>query len=228
MQINNVDIEVEYKAIKNVHLAVYPPNGRVHISVPHGYSEDKIRMYILQKWVWIEEKRDELSSYEIQSEREYVSGEAHFFRGQNYRLYVACDNSSPHFAEIKGDYIVLHVHNGTTKERLKEVLYEWYKQQLKELLTTFIAKWEKELGVKLDIWEIRKMDARWGTCSQAKKKAIFNVELAKKPTQCVEYIVLHELSHLTERNHTDRFKRILDTHLPNWEEIKKQLNEFPL
>jgi len=226
--INDVEIEVQFKGIKNMHLAVYPPDGRVHVSAPVGYSEERIKMYVLQKWVWIETKRAELTSFNIQPQRVYVSGEAHYFIGQLYRLKVVRDNRSAHHAEIQGDYIVVYVHEKTDAEHIASVMDDWYKEQITPVFSNLIEKWQQVLGVKLEQWEVRQMTAKWGTCSKAKSKAIFNLQLAKKPVACVEYVVAHELTHLLERTHSDRFKRIMDQNLPDWPNIKKELNEFPI
>lgn len=228
MTINGIDIEVERKNIKNVHLSVYPPNGRVHISVPETFSDSRIEMYVLQKWVWIEEKREALTSYSYQSDREFVSGEAHFYKGQKYRLKVNRHTTGAFCVFIQGDYIVVNVHTDTTPDNIRATLYQWYKSQLTPIIQNFLEKWQPKLGVKLDTWEIRLMDARWGSCSQETKKAYFNVELAKKPVDCVEYVVVHELLHLLERTHTERFYHLLDMSIPAWQELKQKLNEFPI
>lgn len=228
MNINGIDIEVERKNIRNVHLSVYPPNGRVHVSAPMDVNDNRIELYVLQKWVWIEEKRHALTSYNYQNAREFVSGEEHYFLGEKYRLKVNRHSSGPYSVTIDGDYLVVNVHIDTTKENIQATLYAWYKERLTPLIDRFIEKWEQILCVRLSVWEVRLMAARWGSCSKAKQKAYFNVELAKKPVDCIEYVVAHELTHLIEQNHTDRFHRILDTHLPAWQELKHKLNEMPL
>lgn len=211
-----------------MHLAVYPPDGRVHISVPMGFSIEKVRMYILQKWIWIEEKRISVLEYNRQAVRIFVSGEAHYFKGELYRLKIVNTKNEIQRAEIQGDYIVLFVRENANLSHKQSVLNEWYRDNLRSILEKFVDKWEKILHVKLTCWEIRLMSAHWGTCSKQKKKAIFNLELAKKPLAYIEYVVAHELTHLIERTHSDRFKRILDIYLPDWIEIKKKLNEFPV
>jgi hypothetical protein len=228
MIVNGLNIEVEKKSIKNVHLSVYPPDGRVHISVPTDYSDSRIQMYVLQKWIWIEEKRQLLTSYDIQPDREYISGEAHYFKGNKYRLKVNRMSAGAYAVYIKGDYIVVNVHQDTTPSNIRQTLYLWYKEELTPILERFITKWEALLNVKLGDWEVRLMASRWGSCSDVRQKAYFNVELAKKPVDCIEYIVAHELIHLIEHNHTDRFHRLLDTYLPSWQDLKKKLNEFPI
>ncbi len=228
MNVNGLDIHVERKPIRHAYLAVYPPDGRVHMSVPLGFSDERVTMYVLQKWGWIERKRELMTSYVRQAEREYVSGEAHYFKGEKYRLRVNRTNAGAYTVEVNGDYIVVNVHQDTTKEHIRETLYRWYREQLTSILAQMIEKWEKIMDVRLRTWEIRRMTSRWGSCSKATRKALFNVELAKKSLDCIEYVVAHELTHLIERNHTDRFRRLMGTYLPSWRELQKKLNEFPI
>lgn len=219
-------IELEFKPIKNMHLSVYPPEGRIHISAPIQTSQDKIRLYILQKWPWIVEKRNNLTRFTRQSARQYVSGEEHFWRGKSYRLKVVPDTKSQ--VIINGDYIELYVRDGATLKTKAHVLDSWYKADLNRILQDLVDKWQAKLHVQLDTWQIEKMAARWGSCCKNKRKALFNLELAKKPYHCVEYVVAHELAHLVEENHNDKFQNILFANLPNWQSIRKELNEFTI
>lgn len=228
LAINGLAVGVERKAIKNLHLSVYPPDGRVHMSAPLGCSNERIRMYVQEKWVWIAEKRRVIGEYNRQDEREYVSGEAHYFRGSLYRLKVEEDNNSRHGVRIDGDYLVMTVREKSSAAHRAAVMAAWHKEQLTPVVEGYVRKWQNELDVKLAMFEIRAMSAKWGTCSKAKGKAIFNVELAKKPLKCVEYVVAHELAHLIERTHNADFKKILDRHFPDWREIKDNLNRFPV
>jgi len=228
MTVNGIDIEVEKKPIKNLHLAVYPPDGRVHVSAPESYSDEQIELFVLKKWVWITEKRRETMSYTVQDEREYVSGEAHYFKGGLYRLKVIRDNSCSHHVELNGDYINVYVHNQTTKENIANVLWMWYKEELTPLIQQYVAVWEKILDVKVNELTIQQMQSSWGKCHKETGKVMFNLQLAKKPLNCIEYVVAHELVHLIEQNHTDKFRHILGTHFPGWQKIKNELNEFPL
>lgn len=228
LTINGLTVGVERKAIKNLHLSVYPPDGRVHVSAPLECSDERIRMYVLEKWVWIAEKSRTIGEYNRQEEREYVSGEAHYFRGSLYRLKVEEDNNSRQGVRIDGDYLVLTVREKSSAAHRAAVMAVWHKEQLTPIVEEYVRKWQNELDVKLAMFEIRAMSAKWGTCSKAKSKAIFNVELAKKPLKCVEYVVAHELAHLIERTHNADFKKILDRHFPDWREIKDNLNRFPV
>lgn len=229
VEINGVAIEIEEKPIKNLHLSVYPPSGKVHISVPLGTGLERIRLYVLQKWVWLSEKRRLATSYTRQLKRNYVSGEEHFVRGQSYRLKVIkTDGETTHHVRIVGDYLTIYISGDATVRKLAEVLDNWYREDLKKVLAKLISKWEMILSVKVSEWEVLRMSARWGSCNRKKAKVIFNLELAKKPGNCVEYVVAHELAHLIERTHDNRFQQILFTHLPNWQELRQQLNDFPL
>ena len=226
--LNGLDIGVERKGIKNLHLSVYPPDGRVHVSAPLECSDERVRLYVLEKWVWIAEKRRAVTEYKRQETRAYVSGEAHYFRGGLYRLKVEEDNNARQGVRINGDYLVLTVHEKSTVARRAAVMSAWYKEQLMPVVGDYVRKWQDTLGVKLASFEIRVLSAKWGTCSKSKGKAIFNVELAKKPLKCIEYVVAHELAHLIERTHNADFRRILDRHFPDWREIKDNLNSFPV
>ncbi|MCD8385637.1 MAG: M48 family metallopeptidase [Bacteroidales bacterium] len=225
IEINGLQIEIERKPIKHMHLSVYPPDGRVHLSAPMASSEMQIRLFILSKWVWLIEKRESSMSHNIQPPREYVSGEAHYYKGDLYRLRVIVDPNAFPRAYIEGDYLVVA---GNRKNQIETVLKKWYRERLQELLPNLVERWCWRLNLPIPQWEVKSMPQRWGSCNQAKSHIIFNVELAKKPVCCIEYIVAHEVMHLKERIHSDRFYRLLDTYMPGWEKLKEELNEFPI
>lgn len=193
MMFNGVDIAIERKPIKNLHLAVYPPDGRVHVSAPEAYTDERIKLFILKKWVWILQKQKETMSYIVQDEREYVSGEAHYYEGNLYRLKVIRDNTCYHHVEIQGDYIIVYVYERTTTENIANVLWNWYKEQITPIIAQYVAKWEKILNVKVIEWTIQQMQSSWGKCHKDTGKVMFNLQLAKKPLNCIEYVVAHEL-----------------------------------
>lgn len=229
MLVNDIEIGIEHKPIKNIHLAVYPPDGRVHISAPMDVSDELLRLYAFEKMPWIQEKIDTLTSYKIQPPREFVSGETHYYLGSKYKLYITRDyNSIPFSIKKKGNNIYVVVHKDTKASRIEQLLNDWYKSELTHLIDNYVKKWSEIVGISPDIWLIQQMSKRWGSCSKPKKKIIFNLQLAKKPTICIEYVVAHEMIHLIERTHNAHFTRLLDTYFPNWEHIKRELNEFPL
>jgi predicted metal-dependent hydrolase len=175
---------------------------------------------------WIEKNRERVKNQERQPAREYVSGENHYFKGQRYRLQVIYENIVPK-VEIKGvKFINLYVRKGASASKRAEVLKEWYRNELKEFLPAYIEKWEKRLGVSCHGWEVKQMKTKWGSCNTRTQRLLFNLELMKKPTHCIEYIVVHELAHLLERIHNEKFQLILNTYFPQWERYKEELNEF--
>ncbi len=226
IHIENIIIEVEWKNIKNIHLTVYPPDARVHISAPKSMSIHAVKLFAIDKLGWIKSKIKLVSDRPRQSKREYVSGENHYFKGVRYRLNVVVHNSQPK-VELKGtQFINLYVKENASVEKKKDVINQWYRNELRKLLPELISKWEGKLNVKADSWDIKQMKTKWGSCNIKTKKILFNLELIKKPVHCIEYVVVHELSHLIERLHNDKFTSILDNNLPNWRTIKEELNNF--
>ncbi|MDR1583698.1 MAG: M48 family metallopeptidase [Prevotellaceae bacterium] len=224
--VNKIPVEVEWKEIKNIHLTVYPPDARVHVSAPKQMTEDAVRLFVIGKLEWLAKRIDNILNQARQSEREYVSGENHYYKGIRYRLQVIYHDASPK-VELKGTrFINLYVRTGSHLEKRAEVLREWYRDELKQVLPPLISKWEQLLDVQVAHWEVKQMKTLWGSCNHRTKRIIFNLELIKKPMQCIEYIVAHELTHLLERLHNTRFTSLLDMHLPNWRQIKDELNEF--
>ncbi|MEG3048264.1 MAG: SprT family zinc-dependent metalloprotease [Mucinivorans sp.] len=226
ISIGSLSIEVIRKNIKNIHLRVYPPGCRVQISAPAKMELDSIRLFAITKSSWIKKKQQELIDYSRQSKREYVSGENHYFKGKRYRLKVIFQHNEPHI-ELQGNqFMVLYVRREATIERRAEIVKDWYRNRLKEIIEPLISKWGKCLDVTVESWELKQMKTLWGSCNQKNKSILFNLELAKKPIHCIEYIVAHELTHLVERNHNERFLALLDVNIPNWKIIKEELNEF--
>ncbi|MBP5672072.1 MAG: M48 family metallopeptidase [Victivallales bacterium] len=226
--VNGVALTVEYKDIKHIHLSVYPPDGHAHISAPLKTSDTKLKLFILKKWIWLSDKIRKATEHSIIPTRRYVSGEEHLWRGQSYRLKVIEDATVVPKVLLNGDYLNLYVPLHSTCNKRMKILEGWYRNQLNATLDVIVPKWEERLGVKSEMWDILKMRARWGSCNSKAKVIYFNLELAKKPISCVEYIVVHELAHLLEKSHNDRFQQILQTYLPTWQEIRRQLNELPI
>ncbi len=224
--ISDISAEVEWKAIKNVHLTVYPPNARIHVSAPFSMTEDAIRLFLVTKLPWIRLRISQILEQHRQTPREYVSGENHYYKGQRYRLKVIYDNI-PTKVYIQGnEYLVLHVRENSTLERRAEILKEWYRTELKSMLPALIAKWEEILDVRVNKWEVKQMKTLWGSCNHQTQNIIFNLELIKKPQHCIEYIVVHELLHIKVRLHNEEFTALLNRYFPNWELLKEELNDF--
>lgn len=226
IEVSNISAEVEWKEIKNVHLTIYPPDARIHVSAPLRMSEEAVRLFLITKIPWINQRVSQILEQNRQTPREYVSGENHYFKGQRYRLKVL-HHHAPAKVEIQGsEYIKLYVREEATKERRAEVLREWYRSEFKMTLLPLITKWEDILGVKVNKWEVKQMKTLWGSCNHYTRNIIFNLELIKKPVHCIEYIVVHELLHIKVRLHNEEYTALLTRYFPNWKQLKEELNEF--
>ena len=224
--ISNISCEVEWKSIKNIHLTVYPPEGRVHVSAPKRMSKENVRLFLLTKLPWLKAQLKDLSSVERQSSRQYVSGEDHYFMGQRYRLKLQLADAAPKVYIENNNFMVLQVRPGSDVERKAEVMYDWYRQQLRETLDKLIPMWEERMAVKSTGYKIQRMKTEWGSCNHRTRHLLFNSELAKKPLRCIEFIVVHELNHINHRLHDAMFVDDMNKFLPDWEKRKKELDDF--
>lgn len=224
LKIADVQIEIVKKNIKNLHLSVHPPYGRVRIAAPKTMSDEAIRVFAICKLSWIKKQRLKFQNQDRQSEREFISGESHYFLGRRYLLNVIYTSKKQRVELIKNNQIDLYVRENSTTEQREKVMSEWYRSFLKEQIPVIISKWEKEIGVKVNSWGVKLMKTKWGTCNIEAKRIWLNLELAKKSPRCLEYIIVHEMIHLLERNHNDRFHSYMDMFMPNWKEIKAELN----
>lgn len=228
IRVSGLKVQIFRKDIKNLHLGVYPPNGRVRVAAPLRFSDDAVRLAVIGKLGWIKRQQAKFKGQARQSDREMVSGESHYFLGRRYRLRVV-ECAGPNRVFVRGlSTLELQVRSGLTTMKRDQVLSRWYREQLRELVPPLLTKWGKVLKIHDVDFGIKKMKTKWGACSTEAKRIWLNLELAKKPRQCLEYIVVHELMHLMERHHNDRFISALDRHLPRWRHHRKLLNEAPL
>ena len=228
IKVSSILVDVIKKDIKNIHLAVYPPSGRVRIAVPLKTSDESVRLFVISKISWIKKQKAKFENTERQSERKFLSRESHYYQGKRYLLNVI-EQDGPAKVEIRNKkFIDIYVKKWSTSSRHERILTEWYRKQLKEQVPALIKKWEKIVGVKTEDWGIKQMKTKWGTCNIKAKRIWLNLELIKKPEHCLEYIIVHELVHLLERNHNERFIAHMDKFLPPWRNYKKQLNQFIL
>ena len=227
INLGEISIDVFFKDIKNIHLSVHPPSGRVRMSSPHRIKIDTLRVFAISKLSWIKKQQQRLKSQEREAQREFITRESHYYLGKRYLLIVIEHNSPPQ-VEIKHDTIGLYVKPDTDREKRHSILNEWYRERLKELIPAYIEKWEKVMKVKVDEWAIKRMKTRWGTCNTKEKRIWINLELAKKPIHCLEYIIVHEMVHLLERKHNDKFKAYMDQFMPQWKQYRQELNRFPI
>lgn len=225
MIIGNIDIEVERKPIKNLHLAVYPPNGRVHVSSPKEWSDEDIRSFVVSRWDWIDEQRKDIANQARQSHREFVDGESHYVLGVKYRLEVKYANAAPS-VEIHGGVVSMTVRPDASESKRAEVMREYLRSVLKEELAEMVDKWCKKMEVEEATWIVKQMKTRWGSCVESKKLIQLNLELARLPRRCIEYVVVHELCHLRVHGHNRMFENLISQYLPNWKSLRKELNGF--
>ena len=228
LTVSGIKVEVVRKDIKNLHLGVYPPHGRVRVAAPLVISDDAVRLAVIDKLGWIKRQKASFAEQPRQSQREMVNGESHYFLGQRYRLRVH-ERDAPARVAVRGiASLDLFVRSGTTADQREAVLLRWHREQLRALIPPLLEKWQPMLGVQVADWGIRKMKTKWGSCNPASRRVWFNLELAKKPVQCLEYIVVHELVHLLERHHNDRFAGLIEAHLPQWRQYREMLKKAPL
>ncbi len=226
--ISGITVQVIRKEIKNLHLGVYPPEGRVRVAAPASLSDDAIRLAVISRLGWIRKQQAKFAGQERQSAREYVSGESHYYLGDRYLLNVVYHDGPPAVSIRNKTTLDLVVRTGSDTARRERVLLAWYRAQLKELIPPLIAKWEAIMGVQVSEWGVKQMKTRWGACNPDARRIWLNLELAKKPAGCVEYIVVHEMAHLLERQHNDRFVAHMDAFLPQWRQRREELNAAPL
>lgn len=225
MIVGNIDIEVERKPIKNLHLAVYPPNGRVHVSSPKEWSDEDIRSFVVSRWDWIDEQRKDIANQARQSHREFVDGESHYVLGVKYRLEVKYANAAPS-VEIHGGVVSMTVRPDASESKRAEVMREYLRSVLKEELAEMVDKWCKKMEVEDVAWIVKQMKTRWGSCVESKKLIQLNLELARLPRRCIEYVVVHELCHLRVHGHNRMFENLISQYLPNWKSLRNELNGF--
>lgn len=224
----DIPVEIVRKPIKHLHLGVYPPHGHVRVSVPLRVDDDAIRLAVITRLRWIRQQQAQFAQQARQDQRAMVSGESHYVEGQRYRLNVVEQHGPPHVRRLNNQYLELQVRPGHTRIQREAVLHQWYRQQLRSQIPALIAKWEPLIGVAVAAWGIKRMKTRWGTCNTAARRIWLNLELAKKPLPCLEYVVVHEMVHLLERHHNTRFQAHLDRLLPHWRFYRAILNQEPL
>jgi predicted metal-dependent hydrolase len=227
IDIGNIVADVVLKDIKNIHLSVFPPSGRVRISAPSRMDLETIRIFAISKLSWIKKQQSKIQQQERESQRDFTTRESHYFLGKRYLLQVIEADSKP-FVTIKHNLIVLTIRPDSNVEQKQVVLQEWYRDQLKPIVSKLIEKWSQVLNVTVKEFGIKRMKTKWGTCNHDAQRIWLNLELAKKPLECIEYIVVHEMVHLLERNHNAYFIAYMDKFIPQWQHIKSELNRLPL
>lgn len=227
IKLGDITVDVVRKNIKNIHLSVYPPTGSVRISAPERLSLDNIRVFALTKQGWIKTQQKKMREQERETRREYIDRESHYLWGERYLLWVE-EADQPPCVTLKYRQMILRVRPGATLLKKQAVIAEWYREQVRAALPALIAKWERIMGVTVNGYTVRKMKTRWGSCSSVSGKIQINTELARKPSECLEYILVHELAHLLEPSHNRRFIALMDQFIPKWRLYKDELNRLPV
>lgn len=225
IKIQELEIELEKKKIKNMYLKILPPDGRIHISAPMGMSNERIQNFVMEKMDWIKEKQKRMKSKSNSLNKQdiqYTDGDLVYFDGRVYTLSL--EEGRKTGITPKESKLLMHVRKNSTMEQRKKILNLWYKEVLTAKIDSLILKWEAVIGVKSDGFVIRDMKTRWGSCNIRTRRLSFSLQLAQKSMPCVEYVVVHELVHLLEGSHNHIFKAYMDKFLPDWRSIKKELN----
>ena len=216
------------KDIRNLHLGVYPPNGRVRVAAPRRLDDEAVRLAVISRLGWIRRQQAGFQKQDRQTLREMVTGESHYFRGRRYRLRVI-EHAGPDSISLPNNAtMALRVRPGTDAAGREAVLQKWYRARLREQVQPLLAKWEPRVGVTVAEVRVRRMKTRWGSCNAKARRIWLNLELAKKPALCLEYILVHEMVHILERHHNDRFLKLMDGLMPTWRVSRDELNEAPL
>lgn len=228
LQVADVAVEVVRKNIKNLHIGVYPPEGRVRVAAPIRLDEEAIRLAVVSKLSWIHKRQARFASQPRQSEREFVTGESHYFEGRRYRLDVI-EGAKRASARLRNRaFIELRVPQGADRTAKEAALYRWYRRELQARLPVLCEEWEPKVGVEVRELRVKRMKTLWGSCNSQARRIWLNLELAKKPPACLAFVLVHEMVHFHERRHNDRFYALMDAAMPQWRTYRDELNSAPL
>jgi predicted metal-dependent hydrolase len=227
IELGAITAEVVLKDIKNIHLSVYPPSGRVRISAPSRMSLDTIRVFTIAKLGWIKQQQQKIRGQERETRREYLDRESHYVWGKRYLLKVIEGNEAPSVT-LQHRWLLLRVRPGTDAKKKQAIVEAWYRRQLKQAVLPLIARWEPLVGVKVERFFVQRMKTKWGSCNHVAGSIRLNTELAKKPRECLEYIIVHEMTHILEPTHNARFVALMHQFMPAWQFYRDHLNRWPV
>ena len=228
IEVRGITVEVVRKPIKHLHLGVYPPGGRVRVAAPLRIDDEAVRLAVITRLAWIRKRQEAFLDQARQSQREMVTGESHYIWGERHRLQVIEAAGRPHVWLERNHRLAVRVRPGTPAHTRRELLDRWYRSALKDAIPPLIAKWEPVVGERVVAWGVKRMKTKWGSCNPEARRIWLNLELAKKPPACLEYVLVHEMAHLLERRHNDRFRALMDGFLPGWRLQRDELNRAPL
>jgi predicted metal-dependent hydrolase len=227
LELGDITVDVVLKDIKNVHLSVHPPTGRVRISAPSHLSLDTIRMFAISKLGWIRQQQKKLREQERETLREYLDHESHYVWGKRYLMKVIECNETPS-VELTHSRMILQVRPGADERKKQAIVEEWYRRQLKNAVLPLIAKWEPMMGVEVERFFVQRMKTKWGSCNYEARSIRLNSDLAKKPSELLEYVIVHEMVHLLEPSHNERFRELMYHFVPKWRHYRDRLNRLPI
>nr|WP_104126368.1 SprT family zinc-dependent metalloprotease [Cryobacterium sp. Y57] len=226
LSVAGLDIDIVFKDIKNLHISVYPPVGRVRVAAPHRLDEDAIRRAVVERLAWIKRQREQLRDSDRQTERQMLSGETHYVWSQRLRLDSSRHGRSK--ISVAGTTLWVTTPADHREDQRRALLDRWYREQLKAAVPPLLEKWQPLVGEEVQKFVVRRMKTKWGTCQASSRAIWLNPELAKKNPRCLEYIVVHELTHFIERTHNEHFVELMDRHMPDWQVRRDELNDAPL
>jgi len=228
IDVRGIEVEIERKDIKNLHIGVYPPNGRVRAATPLHLDNEAVRLAVVSRLSWIKKQQESFKHQERQSKREMITGESHYFKGKRYRLDVVESEGRQEVRLINNKTMQIKVQPGTDRDKRLALLQKWYRQQLRNVINELRPIWEQKMELEIAELKIKIMKTKWGSCNIEDQRIWLNLELAKKPVSCTEYILVHEMIHFFERHHTERFRQLMEYYLPDWRMRKDELNASPL
>lgn len=223
IEVSGIPVIVERKKIKNMYIRVLPPDGQVKVSAPYRASDTVIQGFIISHLNWISKAKERIAKQPVLVEYQYVTGEQHALWGKSYVLGVVTSESK-NYVGLSDDRMILHIHDNSTAEQRKQVIEEWYRNELKKAIPDALERCVQIVGKRPNEWRIKNMKTKWGTCNIMKKRIWLNLQLAKKPPECLDYVITHELVHLYEKNHNQAFRAYMDQFYPDWRNVKKRLN----
>jgi predicted metal-dependent hydrolase len=227
LQVGEIDVDVVRKNIKNVHLSVHPPEGRVRIAAPERMTLETVRVFAISKLLWIRQQQQKLREQVRETPREFLDRESHYVWGRRCLLKVV-EADEPASIEISHGRMILRVRPGTASGKRQSIIDEWYRGQLHEVIPPLLDVWQRVIGVRAQRYFVQRMKTKWGSCNHRAGSIRLNTDLARKPRECLEYILVHELVHLLEPTHNERFKILMDRFLPKWQFRRDELNALPL
>lgn len=226
--ISGIRMDLIRKDIRNIHLAVYPPNGRVRIAAPIRTNVNTVKAYVVSKLGWIKKNIRAYKDQERQTSREYIYRESHYFQGYKCLLNIIENDAPPKVVFRNKKNIDLYIKPFTPISKRQKVMNKWYREEIKKLIPEIVENWEKRIGITINEWRVKSMKTKWGSCNIHERRIWINLELAKKPVYLLEYIIVHEMVHLLERKHNEIFLSYMNQYMPDWEKRKKELNKLPL